>query len=222
VLRGFSELTLAAMAEAQRWGAPEVDTEHLLLGLLRQKGVVAQVFERMGMSVDDVRAAVESQLPAPAAEPAAVILSARAKRVMELAADEARAMGHRFIGSFHLLFALLREKGGGAAQTLEQFGVTLDKARQVVREYLAELKGVEGEGEPEVPQKEHPAPPAGKERRICLSLKTRHALLRAADKALSANTETIEFEHLLAAVRELQQEGSSCGSASPRRLAESS
>ncbi len=236
MLRGFSELTLPAIEEAKRLGASEVDTEHLLLGLLRLEGVVARVFTKMGVSVDEIRAAVESQLPSSSSTPAAVTLSGRAKRVLELAADEARAMEHRFIGSFHLLFALLQEKESAAAQALEQFGVTLDKARQAVKEYLVELEceagvqqlertGKETTAHLETylgirPEKAEKAPTARtavpqktstgtaiKERRLCMSLKMRHALLRAADKALSANTETIEFEHLLAAVRELQREG---------------
>lgn len=223
MLRGFSELTLPAIEEAKRLGAPEVDTEHLLLGLLRLEGVVAQVFTKMGISVDEIRAAVESQLPASSSAPVAITLSAR-------------AMQHHFIGSHHLLFALLQEKESVAAQAMEQFGVTLNKARQVVKEYLVELEREAGMRQseragkettahletylgirPEKTEKElttqtvvsqkTPTGTAIKERRLCLSLKTRHALLRAADKALSANTETIKFEHLLTAVRELQREG---------------
>lgn len=76
VLRGFSELMLPAIEEAIRLGAPEVDTEHLLLGLLRQGGVAAQVLKQMGINADDVRMAVERQLPASSSEPAAVTLSA--------------------------------------------------------------------------------------------------------------------------------------------------
>lgn len=210
VLRGFSELTLPAIEEAKRLGASEVDTEHLLLGLLRQGGVAAQVFSRMGINVDDVRAAMESQLTARSTKAAVVmpLLSPRAKQVMESAADEARAMQHGSIGSHHLLFALLREKDLLAARVLERFGLTLGAARMAVNAYLVELTDKPTVYSPQVPaNKQTPPPVQAKERRVCLSIKTRHALLRAADKALSANTETIEFEHLLAAVRELQREG---------------
>ncbi len=149
---------LLGQEEAQRMGSSRVDTEHLLLGLAReQEGVAAQVLDKMGASLIKVRAEVEKHPPAfppepPSAEPK---LTPRAKRVLELAADEARRMKHNYIGTEHLLLALLREKDGVAARVLRSLGLTLETGRTKVAEYLCSQ-----EQSPEAPRAQPPRTPA--------------------------------------------------------------
>jgi ATP-dependent Clp protease ATP-binding subunit ClpC len=132
---------LLGQEEAGKMQTGHVGTEHLLLGLVREnEGVAAQVLQKMGIALEKVRHEVEAQAvpdgsppPGPSAEPK---LTPKAKRVLELAADEARRMRHNYIGTEHLLLALLREKEGLAAIVLRKMGLNLDKARSQVMEYL--------------------------------------------------------------------------------------
>ncbi len=115
-----------------------VGTEHLLLGLVREnEGVAAQVLQKMGVSLGKVRQEIEAEVQ-PGADPGSSEpkLTPKAKRVLELAADEARRMRHNYIGTEHLLLALLREKDGLAATVLRRLGLNLEKARAQVMEYL--------------------------------------------------------------------------------------
>jgi hypothetical protein len=115
-----------------------VGTEHLLLGLIREnEGVGAQVLIKMGVEFEKLRLNIEDEID-QTDEPASSEpkLTPRAKRVLELAADEARGMKHNYIGSEHLLLALIREKDGVAANVLRKMGLNLEKARQEVMEYL--------------------------------------------------------------------------------------
>jgi ATP-dependent Clp protease ATP-binding subunit ClpC len=130
---------LLGQEEASRMQASHVGTEQLLLGLVREnEGVAAQVLQKMGIALDKVRSEVEAQVhpeggPPLVGEPK---LTPKAKRVLELAADEARRMRHNYIGTEHLLLALLREKEGLAAIVLRKLGMDLEKAREYVMEYL--------------------------------------------------------------------------------------
>jgi ATP-dependent Clp protease ATP-binding subunit ClpC len=132
---------LLGQEEAGKMQTGHVGTEHLLLGLVREnEGVAAQVLQKMGIALEKVRQEVEAQAvpdgsppPGPGGEPK---LTPKAKRVLELAADEARRMRHNYIGTEHLLLALLREKDGLAAIVLRKMGLNLDKARTQVMEYL--------------------------------------------------------------------------------------
>lgn len=130
---------LLGQEEATRMQSGHVGTEHLLLGLVREnEGVAAQVLQKMGISLDKVRTEVEAQARPEGGPPAGgePKLTPKAKRVLELAADEARRMRHNYIGTEHLLLALLREKEGLAAIVLRKLGLNLEKARQQVMEYL--------------------------------------------------------------------------------------
>ena len=134
-------LTLA-QDEAQRFDHGYIGTEHILLGLLREgDGVAAQVLLNMNVELAKVRTAVEfvigrgDQLVA-----GEVGLTPRAKRVIELSIDEARRMGHDYIGTEHLLLGLVREGEGVAAGVLESLGVNLDKVRHEVIRVLAEAQ----------------------------------------------------------------------------------
>lgn len=130
---------LLGQQEAERMNSGHVGTEHLLLGLAREnEGVAAQVLQKMGVSLGKVCAEVEAESP-PGTEPiypSEPKLTRKAKRVLELAADEARQMRHNYVGSEHLLLALLREKDGIAARVLMRLGLDLERARAEVLEYL--------------------------------------------------------------------------------------
>jgi ATP-dependent Clp protease ATP-binding subunit ClpC len=139
---------LLGQEEAGKMNSAHVGTEHLLLGLVREnEGVAAQVLQKMGVSLQKVRQEIEAEME-PGGEPTAPEpkLTPKAKRVLELAADEARRMRHNYIGTEHLLLALLREKDGLAAKVLRKLGLDLDRARQRVLEYLGpEASGTPGE-----------------------------------------------------------------------------
>jgi len=129
---------LLGQEEASKMNSGHVGTEHLLLGLVREnEGVAAQVLQKMDVSLQRVRQEVEAEAQgseeAGTGEPK---LTPKAKRVLELAADEARRMRHNYIGTEHLLLALLREKDGLAATVLRKLGLNLEKARMQVVEYL--------------------------------------------------------------------------------------
>ena len=120
-----------AQEEARQLNHNYIGTEHILLGLVREEeGVAAKVMINLGVSLNKVRSAVEF-ISARGEKPSAgeTGLTPRAKRVIELAIDEARQMGHNYIGTEHLLLGLLREGEGVAAGVLESLGITLERAR---------------------------------------------------------------------------------------------
>jgi len=120
-----------AQGEAQRFNHNYIDTEHVLLGLLREEeGVAARVLANLGVELNKVRAAVEF-IVGRGEKPSGgeIGLTPRAKRVIELGIDEARRSGHNYIGTEHLLLGLLRGTEGVAVGILENFGVTLERVR---------------------------------------------------------------------------------------------
>src|SRR5690349_7536629 len=133
--RARKVLTLA-QDEAQRFNHNYIGTEHLLLGLVREgEGVAARVLENMNVELAKVRTAVEFIIGRGDRPVVGEVgLTPRAKRVIELAIDEARRLGHHYIGTEHLLLGLVREGEGIAAGVLESLGVNLDKVRtEVIR-----------------------------------------------------------------------------------------
>ena len=130
---------LLAQEEASKMNSDYVGTEHLLLGLLLEDGGVASVvLQQMNVSLSRVRAQIEKEIETDVEEFVynEPILTPKAKRVLELAADESRRMYHNYIGTEHLLLALLREKDGLAAKTLRSMGLNLDQTRGSVMQYL--------------------------------------------------------------------------------------
>ena len=129
-----------AQEEAQRFNHNYIGTEHILLGLVREtEGVAARVLANLGVDLSKVRSAVEfiigrGERPAQGE----IGLTPRAKKVVELAVDEARRMNHTYIGTEHLLIGLLREGEGVAAGVLESLGVTLDKVRSETHRILSQ------------------------------------------------------------------------------------
>ncbi len=123
-----------AQEEAQKFGEGYVSTEHLLLGLVRESdSVAARVLERLGVSLSRIRAEVEKQLPRGDARPSQdMTLTPRAKRVIDLAYDEARNLNNNYIGTEHLLLGLIREGDGLAGRVLAKLGVDLERARREV------------------------------------------------------------------------------------------
>jgi hypothetical protein len=135
--RARNVLTLA-QDEAQRFNHAYIGTEHLLLGLVREgEGVAARVLKQMGVELVQVRTAVEFII-GRGDRPVVgdVGLTPDGKRVIELAIDEARRLGHNYIGTEHLLLGLVREGEGIAAGVLESVGVSLDQARTEVLRVL--------------------------------------------------------------------------------------
>ncbi|MBE0415203.1 MAG: AAA family ATPase, partial [Dehalococcoidia bacterium] len=128
--RARKVLTLA-QEEALRFNHNYIGTEHVLLGLVREgDGVAAKVLSNLGVELDKVRSAVESIIGRGERTVSGEIgLTPRAKRVIELAVDEARRLNHNYIGTEHLLLGLLREGEGVAASVLESLGVSLEKVR---------------------------------------------------------------------------------------------
>ena len=120
-----------AQEEAQRFNHNYIGTEHILLGLVRETdGVAARVLSSLGVELSKVRSAVEfiigrGERPSPGD----IGLTPRAKKVIELAVDEARRLSHHYIGTEHLLIGIMREGEGVAAGVLESLGVSLDKVR---------------------------------------------------------------------------------------------
>ena len=137
--RARKVLTLA-QDEAQRFNHNYIGTEHLLLGLVREgEGVAARVLEKMDVELPKVRTAVEFIIGRGDRPVVGEVgLTPRAKRVIELAIDEARRLGHNYIGTEHLLLGLVREGEGIAAGVLESLGVNLDKVRHEVIRVLSQ------------------------------------------------------------------------------------
>ena len=120
-----------AQEEARNLNHSYIGTEHILLGLVREEeGVAARVLTNLGIGLGKVRSAVEfiigrGEKPGTGETG----LTPRAKKVIELAIDEARQLGHNYIGTEHLLLGLLREGEGVASSVLDSFGITLERAR---------------------------------------------------------------------------------------------
>ena len=128
--RARKVLTLA-QEEAQRFNHNYIGTEHILLGLVREgDGVAARVLANLGVELNRVRSAVEFII-GRGDRPAVgeIGLTPRAKKVIELAVDEARRFNHHYIGTEHLLLGLVREGEGIAAGVLESLGVNLERVR---------------------------------------------------------------------------------------------
>ena len=124
-----------AQDEAIRFNHNYIGPEHLLLGLVREgEGVAARALDSLGVELSKARTAVEFKIGRGdgTTRPSEITLMPRTKKIVELAIDEARKLGHSHIGTEHLLLGLLRESGTMASEVLESLGVSLDKARHQV------------------------------------------------------------------------------------------
>ena len=136
------KVIMLAQEEARRLGHNFVGTEQVLLGLIGEgTGVAAKTLKAMGVTLKDARVEVEKIIGRGSGFVAVEIpFTPRAKRVLELSWDEARQLGHNYIGTEHLLLGLIREGEGVAARVLENLGVDLNKVRSNVIKMLGETK----------------------------------------------------------------------------------
>lgn len=128
-----------AQEEALRLGHNNIGTEHILLGLVREgEGIAAKAPQALGLSPDKIQKEVESLIGNGQEMSQSIHYTPRAKKVTELAMDEARKLGHSYVGTEHILLGLIREGEGVAARVLNNLGVSLNKARQQVLRLLGD------------------------------------------------------------------------------------
>ncbi|MDD5347306.1 MAG: ATP-dependent Clp protease ATP-binding subunit [Candidatus Omnitrophica bacterium] len=144
------KVIILAKEEAKRFNHDYIGTEHILLGLIREgEGVAATVLEKMGVSLENIRIEIEKLVqPGPATQIIGDLpFTPRAKKALELAAEEARSLGHNYIGTEHLLLGLIREEEGVASQVLLNLGMDLSTVRNKIMEVLgSELPGFGQQG----------------------------------------------------------------------------
>lgn len=127
-----------AQEEAQRLGH-DIDPEHLALGLIREGyGLATKILANLGVDLNKLRSEIELAMNKEDWPKTSKIgLTPRANRTLELAVEEAHRLNHHYIGTEHLLLALVRENGGIAAEVLESLGVNLEKVREEVDKILS-------------------------------------------------------------------------------------
>src|SRR5256886_2472630 len=152
--RAKKVLTLA-QEEAERSHHSYIGTEHLLLGLLREgEGLAAKVLNNLGVEIGKVRQTIESVLGRnERIIIQQIIPTSRVKKVIEISFEEARRMGHNYVGTEHLLLGLLIEGEGIAAHVLEDLGATLDKVRAEIERLLHDSTVEDSEPAPKKPSK---------------------------------------------------------------------
>jgi ATP-dependent Clp protease ATP-binding subunit ClpA len=145
--RSKKVLTLA-QEEAERSRHSYIGTEHLLLGLLREReGLAAIVLDNLGVDIGMVRQTIESVLGRnERIIIQQIIPTSRVKKVIELSFEEARRLGHNYVGTEHLLLGLLLEGEGIAAHVLVDLGATLPKVRAEIERLLVSIGAEEPPG----------------------------------------------------------------------------
>ncbi|MEW9031176.1 MAG: ATP-dependent Clp protease ATP-binding subunit [Planifilum fimeticola] len=132
-----------AQEEAVRLGHSNIGTEHILLGLVREgEGIAAKALIGLGLGLEKIQKEVESLIGRGQGQPINIAYTPRAKKVIELSMDEARKLGHTYVGTEHILLGLIREGEGVAARVLNNLGVSLNKARQQVLQLLGSSETV--------------------------------------------------------------------------------
>jgi ATP-dependent Clp protease ATP-binding subunit ClpC len=144
-----------AQEEAERYHHSYVGTEHVLLGLLREgDGLAAKVLSNLGVEIGRVRQTIESVLGRnERAIVQQIIPTSRVKKVIEISFEEARRMGHNYVGTEHLLLGLLIEGEGIAAHVLEDLGASLEKVRAEIERLLHDSSQEDREPAPKKPSK---------------------------------------------------------------------
>lgn len=131
--------------EAIRIGHNNIGTEHILLGLVREgEGIAAKALLALGLSPEKIQKEVEALIGRGTEVAQTVHYTPRAKKVIELSMDEARKLGHSYVGTEHILLGLIREGEGVAARVLNNLGVSLNKARQQVLQLLGSNESSSG------------------------------------------------------------------------------
>jgi ATP-dependent Clp protease ATP-binding subunit ClpA len=172
-----------AQREAEAAEQSYIGTEHILLGLMLEgTGVAAMALRRFGVSLRRTREAIAAVLEAsPPILVQTVVPTSRTRRVIEVAFEEARGMGHGHVGTEHLLLGLLVEGEGVAARVLVDMGVTLEKAREQIARLLSAAV-VEPPGPRALPM---PSPAV------------RELMNRAQSRAGRAGSSAVDLQHLL-------------------------
>lgn len=130
-----------ARYEATQLGSASIETEHLLLGLIREgKGLTSRIFARSHLSLESIRRDVEARIVPRQKLSSAVEIpfSAEVKRVLQYTADEADGLKHSYIGAEHLLLGILREEGSIAASVLAGMGMRIDAVRAQIERLLTD------------------------------------------------------------------------------------
>ncbi|NQT21582.1 MAG: ATP-dependent Clp protease ATP-binding subunit [Planctomycetes bacterium] len=135
------KVMIHAREEARRFGHEYIGTEHVLLGLVKEgTGVAAHVLKSLGVDLKKIRVEVEKLVQtgsvAATAGQQQPPFTPRAKKVLDLSMEEARNIGHNYVGTEHLLLGLLRENEGLAAKVLTNMGLKLEAVREEVLEFL--------------------------------------------------------------------------------------
>ncbi|MCF6095189.1 ATP-dependent protease ATP-binding subunit ClpC [Microaerobacter geothermalis] len=135
-----------AQEEAVRLGHTSIGTEHILLGLVREgEGIAAKALMALGLGLEKIQDEVESLIGRGGQQPTNINYTPRAKKVIELSMDEARKLGHTYVGTEHILLGLIREGEGVAARVLNNLGISLNKARQQVLQLLGSSEAMAGQ-----------------------------------------------------------------------------
>jgi len=132
-----------AREESARLGHDYIGTEHFLLGIIRDgEGVAVNVLENLGLDLDEVRQSIEDATATVGGSMTIgqVPFTPRAKQVLEIAAYEARALKSKFVGTEHLLLALVKDKDGSASQILSAFGINY----KMIKDEILKVGGEEG------------------------------------------------------------------------------
>ncbi|MDB4866255.1 MAG: ATP-dependent Clp protease ATP-binding subunit ClpC [Cohnella sp.] len=133
-----------AQEEAVRLGHNNIGTEHILLGLIREgESIAAKALIALGLGLEKIQDEVESLIGRGQEQPTNIAYTPRAKKVIELSMDEARKLGHTYVGTEHILLGLIREGEGVAARVLNNLGISLNKARQQVLQLLGSSESVQ-------------------------------------------------------------------------------
>ncbi|MBR3320423.1 MAG: ATP-dependent Clp protease ATP-binding subunit, partial [Exiguobacterium sp.] len=138
-----------AQEEAVRLGHHNIGTEHILLGLVREgEGIAAKALFALGLTSEKIQQEVESLIGRGSENGSTIHYTPRAKKVIELSMDEARKLGHSYVGTEHILLGLIREGEGVAARVLNNLGVSLTKARQQVLQLLGNTESSSNASQP--------------------------------------------------------------------------
>ena len=134
-------IIILAREEAEHYRHEYLGTEHILLGVLKDGGGVAiEVLHKMGVDIKNAREKVEKSLPQSSSvvNIGDIPFTSRAKKVLEYSVEEARAVGHNYIGSEHILLGLVKEKEGQASKILTGFGIYYTETRKNILNMLKE------------------------------------------------------------------------------------
>src|SRR5574343_477865 len=148
------KVIILAKEEAKRFNHDYIGTEHILLGLIKEgESVAAAVLQNLGLSLDTIRLEVEKlvQFGPSTVVSGDIPFTPKAKKVIELAMDEARRLGHNYIGTEHLLLGLIKEGEGVASHVLMNVGLDLNKVRSEVIKLLGSTTPSAEPGAPSMP-----------------------------------------------------------------------